>query len=103
MLLVIQTSVDSVAVFAAAVASLFLYPYVAELVLRSDAYAAFTPHRVTISLLAFLAGISITIGVAMQLTELSAPVLVLAPLVGQTLASVSYLLSGRVSQTAGAN
>lgn len=94
-LLLSQTGLDAALFVAAAVASLFIYPYVAELVVRSDSYASFAPHRVTISLLAFLAGIAITITVAIQFTELTAPVLVLAPLTGQILASASYFLSGK--------
>lgn len=73
-------------------ASLFVYPYVFELSSRSDAYARFRPGQVTVSLLAFLAGIAIVLMAAAPFPPLTALILILAPLLGQCLASLSYRL-----------
>jgi hypothetical protein len=90
LLLVGQAELTWSSVTLIVLASLFVYPYVLELSARSDAYAQFRPRRVTISLLAFVAGIAIVLATAAPFTKLTALVLILAPLLGQCLASLSY-------------
>lgn len=88
--LIAQAGVDSSTLALAIAGSFFVYPYVLELAIRSDAYAAFAPQRVTISLLTFLAAIGITVSVAWYFTDMRAIHLMAAPLLGQSLATLSY-------------
>ncbi|RWN55625.1 hypothetical protein [Mesorhizobium sp.] len=85
-----QAGFDGHTLFLALLASFFVYPYVVELAFRSDAYAAFTPRRVTASLVAFLLGIAVAVSCAAFFSELSAIHLMAAPLLGQTMATLSY-------------
>lgn len=93
MVLVSQTGFNADMVPVAFVGSFFVYPYVLELAARSDAYASFAPSRVTFSLLAFLLGIGIAITASVLFTDLRAIHLVVAPVLGQTLAALSYRLT----------
>lgn len=90
LLLVGQAELSTSSLTLIFLASLFVYPYVFELSARSNAYAQFRPGRVTISLLAFVAGIAIALTAAAPFTKLTALVLILAPLLGQCLATLSY-------------
>lgn len=90
LLLAGQVSLESSTFFLAFCASFFIYPYVSELTSRSDAYASFTPRLVTVSLASFVTGVAVTIVLTSLFTELTAYVLIFAPLCGQTLAALSY-------------
>lgn len=90
LLLVGQAELSTTSIALIVLASLFVYPYVFELSARSNAYAQFRPGRVTISLLAFVAGIAIALAAAAPFTKLTAVVLILGPLFGQCLATLSY-------------
>ncbi len=43
------------------IASFVLYPYVVEVTLRSDAYAAFQPRRVTLSIMAYIVTVAVVL------------------------------------------
>lgn len=88
-------SADRALVLTSFVASLFVYPYVFELLRRADAYAASDPRRVTVSLAAFIIVLAATILVVRELNLLTAAGLMLAPLLGQTAAALTYLAPGR--------
>ena len=73
-------------------AGLFVYPYVLELFWRNDALASFTPRQVTISLLAFLGGMTIPPLVAVALGQVSFPIIIGSYVLGQLLAAATYRL-----------
>jgi len=78
-----------------AFASSGIYAYIWEISLRSDAYAAFKPIRVTISLSVYLIGVLIAICAASMNGELNAMDLIAANLCGQMLSLFSYKISER--------
>ncbi len=98
MLLGGQTGFDKELVLLSFLASLFIYPYVVELVRRSDAYAELQPLRVTISLGAFVVAIAAVMTTLTQLGLLTAPNLILAPLVGQSVAALTYFVFAQPKQ-----
>lgn len=75
------------------VTGLFIYPYMLEIYWRNDALAAFAPRRVTLSLIAFFAGIAIPPAIAWATGTLSIPVLVGSYVLGQMLSVLTYKLS----------
>lgn len=79
-----------------AIASLIMYPYVLELGYRSDAYAEDAPLRVSISLTVFTITLAVTLFLLSKFDLLIAPGLVLAPVLAQTLASLTYLVTRRL-------
>lgn len=88
-LLAAQAQLDINTVILAFAASLFVYPYVLELAARSDAYANFQPRRVSVALAAYVLGIAIVVGGTIW-TRVAASLLVVAPLLGQSLATATY-------------
>ncbi len=65
-------------------------PYVLELLWRNEAYAAFAPRRVTASLVAFLLGIAIPVGIASMVGHVTTAVLIIGVLAGQTMSTATY-------------
>jgi len=92
LLLMYRHGIRATDVVLAFVAGLFIYPYIAELFWRNDALASFSPRRVTLSLLSFLAGLVIPPAMAWALGLLSVPVLLGSYVLGQMLAALSYRL-----------
>lgn len=84
------------AVLTVVVASFFAYPYVFEIGFRSDAYAANTAGKVSISLSTYAATLAIGLFAAAEFQMAHAWVLVLVQVLAQTLAASSYKL-GRKS------
>jgi hypothetical protein len=76
----------------ALVTGLFIYPYMLEIYWRNDALASFEPRRVTLSLVAFFAGIAIPPALAWATGTLSIPILVASYVLSQTLAALTYRL-----------
>ena len=68
----------------------FIYPYIAELFWRNDALAAFRPHQVTASLLAFIAGLALPSLCAAAVGVLSIPILIVSYVLGQMLSAATY-------------
>jgi hypothetical protein len=71
------------------------FPYVLELLWRNEAYAAFAPRRVTVSLLAFLTGLAGLITIAAVFGRVTTPVLILGVLAGQSMSAATYYISRR--------
>jgi hypothetical protein len=84
----------------AIVTGFFIYPYILELFWRNDALASFRPRQVTISLLAFLAGLTVPPLVALVFGVLSIPIMIGGYVLGQTLAAATYRLFPRAAQVA---
>ena len=80
---------------AALVSGLFVFPYVAEITLRSDAYAAFQPRRVTLSLVVFTVCLVGGFALLSMLDVLWTPALAAIPVFAQSAASATYLISQR--------
>jgi hypothetical protein len=107
LVLMYQEGIGAADVALASIAGLFVYPYILELFWRNDALASFTPRQVTISLLAFLGGMTIPPLVALALGYLSFPIIIGSYVLGQVLAAATYRLfpqgrdlSGHWSQSA---
>jgi hypothetical protein len=77
----------------ALVTGLFIYPYMLEIYWRNDALAAFAPGRVTLSLIAFFAGIAIPPAIAWATGTLSIPILVGIYVLAQMLSALTYKVS----------
>jgi hypothetical protein len=77
----------------ALVTGLFIYPYMLEIYWRNDALAAFAPGRVTLSLIAFFAGIAIPPAIAWATGTLSIPILVGSYVLAQMLSALTYKVS----------
>lgn len=75
----------------------FLYPYILELFWRNDALASYRPRQVTVSLVAFIAGLAVLPILAWALGFLGVAILVVSYVLGQTLAALSYRLLPGVS------
>lgn len=69
---------------------LFIYPYILELFWRNDALASFNPNYVTISLIAFIAGLTIPPLIAYAGGELTIPIMLGGYVAGQGLAAATY-------------
>jgi hypothetical protein len=78
----------------------FIYPYVLELFWRNDALASFRPWQVTISLVAFLAGLTVPPLIALAFGVLTVPVMIGSYVLGQVLASATYRLFPKAPQAA---
>ena len=92
LVLMYREGVDATDAALAFMAGLFVYPYILELFWRNDALASFTPRQVTISLLAFLGGLTIPPLVAFALGYLSFPIIIGSYVLGQILAAATYRL-----------
>jgi len=79
-------------VLLALLTGVFIYPYMLELFWRNDALASFAPRQVTISLLAFLAGLTIPPLVALAFSALIFPIILASYVLGQVLAAATYRL-----------
>ena len=85
----------------AAATGLFIYPYILELFWRNDALAAFAPRQVTLSLLAFLAGLTIPPLAAFAFGPVSISLMIFSYILGQTLAAATYRLFPQEPERAG--
>ena len=74
----------------------FIYPYILELFWRNDALASFAPRRVTVSLLAFLVGLTMPPLIAWILGGVSIGIMVCSYVLGQSLSAATYRLFPRV-------
>ena len=92
LVLMYREGVDATDVALAFMAGLFVYPYILELFWRNDALASFTPRQVTISLLAFLGGLTLPPLFAFALGHLSFPMIIGSYVLGQVLAATTYRL-----------
>ncbi|MBI3147068.1 MAG: glycosyltransferase family 4 protein [Betaproteobacteria bacterium] len=92
LVLISQAELASSSLTLALVASLIVYPYTFEIGARSDAYAIYAPIRVTYALGAFVIGVIATVGVLSLTVGLTATTLVFAPIIGQSLAALTYPL-----------
>lgn len=90
--LIFREGIGVQAVMMALLAGAFTYPYLAELFWRSDALASYRPQQVTISLLAFVAGMTVPPLVALMLGTVSGPLILASYVLGQTLSAVTYRL-----------
>lgn len=68
------------------------FPYVLEIIWRNEAYAAFAPKRVTVSLLAFLIGVAVPVGTAALFARVATPVLIFGVLAGQSMSAGAYYI-----------
>jgi hypothetical protein len=68
------------------------FPYVLEIIWRNEAYAAFAPRRVTVSLLAFLIGVAVPVGTAVVVGRVTTPVLIIGVLAGQSMSAGAYYI-----------
>jgi len=92
LVLLYRHGIEPTDVILALATGLFIYPYTLELFWRNDALASFRPRQVTISLLAFLAGLIVPPAIAWALGSLTIYVLIGGYVLGQTLAAVTYKL-----------
>ena len=92
LILVYRQGITPLDVVLGLVTGFFVYPYVLELFWRNDALAAFKPGRVSVSLLAFLAGVAVPPAIAWALGVLNIAVLLGSYVLGQTLAAATYKL-----------
>lgn len=92
LLLAGQTGFDRDVFALCFIASFLVYPYVLEIGRRSDAYAEERPRPVTWSLVAHLSALTGTMIALVSFDAAIAPFLVIAPLVGQSSAALSYAL-----------
>ena len=80
---------------AAAAISLFLIPYVIELYLRSNAYAALEPGKVSTSMLANLGATLLLLSLFRATGELGVGALIATVVIGQAVSAAVYFLPGR--------
>ena len=92
LLLMYRETIGTSEVLLALLMGTFIYPYFLELFWRNDALAAFQPRQVTISLLAFLAGMAIPPLAAWAIGAVSIPLMIFSYILGQTLAAATYRL-----------
>ncbi len=76
-----------------AIASFIVYPYIFEIGSRSDAYAEDAPLRVSISFATFAIMLALGLFALQRLDLLVAPGLVACPLIAQSAASLTYLVT----------
>jgi hypothetical protein len=79
----------------AAAISLFLIPYVIELYMRSNAYAALEPRKVSASMLANLLTTLLLLGVSRAIGELGVGALIATVVTSQAVSAAVYFLPGR--------
>jgi hypothetical protein len=99
LLLMYRQGIDVGDVFLATVTGLFIYPYILELFWRNDALASFRPRQVTISLLAFLVGLTLPPLISLALGVLDIPILIVSYVLGQVLAAGTYRLFPQSRET----
>ena len=88
--LIYRHQIDRTDVLLSFLTGVYVYPYILELFWRNDALASFAPRRVTISLIAFLAGLAIPPVIASSMGSLSIPVLIFSYVFGQILSATTY-------------
>jgi hypothetical protein len=91
-ILMYRQGITGLDVLLALLTGLFVYPYILELFWRNDALASFRPRQVTISLLAFIAGLAIPPIIAWALGGLSITILIASYVLGQILSAATYPL-----------
>jgi hypothetical protein len=90
--LMYRAGITTEVVLLALLTSFFVYPYLLEMLWRNEALATFRPHQVTISLLAFLAGLTLPPLIAYSLGSLSISVMLGSYVLAQTIAAITYKL-----------